>query len=293
MSNNKLTGTENFQFDTVVEPKNRLFDLNLKELWRYRDLILLFVKRNFISQYKLTVLGPAWAVIQPLLTTVVFTIIFGNVAGLAPGGVNSFVYYLCGTIFWQYFASCLTMVSHTFTGNSHIFGKVYFPRMVLPVSTVITNLISLGIQFFFFIVAWVIFMFVPGYTMNPGWQIIFLPLMLVELALLALGCGIVISALTTKYRDLAMLVSFGVQLWMYASPVAYAADMFAGSKIEFIYWLNPVCPVIETIRYDFLGSAAAQFRPVMWGISWITTFIILCVGVLLFSKVEKTFMDTV
>ena len=228
MSNNKLTGTENFQFDTVVEPKNRLFDLNLKELWKYRDLIFLFVKRNFISQYKQTVLGPAWAVIQPLLTTVVFTIIFGNVAGLAPGGVNSFVYYLCGTIFWQYFASCLTMVSHTFTGNSHIFGKVYFPRMVLPVSTVITNLISLGIQFVFFIVAWVIFMFVPGYTMNPGWQIIFLPLMLVELALLALGCGIVISALTTKYRDLAMLVSFGVQLWMYATPVAYAADMFRG-----------------------------------------------------------------
>ena len=288
MSNNKLT-----EFDTVVEPKNKLFDLNLKELWKYRDLILLFVKRNFISQYKQTVLGPAWAVIQPLLTTVVFTIIFGNVAGLAPGGVNSFVYYLCGTIFWQYFASCLTMVSNTFTGNSHIFGKVYFPRMVLPVSTVITNLISLGIQFFFFIVAWVIFMFVPGYTMTPGWQILLLPLMLVELALLALGCGIVISALTTKYRDLAMLVSFGVQLWMYATPVAYAADMFSGSKVEFIYWLNPTCPVIETIRYAFLGSSAAQFRPAMWGISWITTLIILCIGILLFSKVEKTFMDTV
>ena len=288
MSNSKLT-----EFDTVVEPKNKLFDLNLKELWKYRDLILLFVKRNFISQYKQTVLGPAWAVIQPLLTTVVFTIIFGNVAGLAPGGVNSFVYYLCGTIFWQYFASCLTMVSNTFTGNSHIFGKVYFPRMVLPVSTVITNLISLGIQFFFFIVAWVIFMFVPGYTMTPGWQILLLPLMLVELALLALGCGIVISALTTKYRDLAMLVSFGVQLWMYATPVAYAADMFSGSKVEFIYWLNPTCPVIETIRYAFLGSSAAQFRPAMWGISWITTLIILCIGILLFSKVEKTFMDTV
>ncbi len=288
MSNSKLT-----EFDTVVEPKNKLFDLNLKELWKYRDLILLFVKRNFISQYKQTVLGPAWAVIQPLLTTVVFTIIFGNVAGLAPGGVNSFVYYLCGTIFWQYFASCLTMVSNTFTGNSHIFGKVYFPRMVLPVSTVITNLISLGIQFFFFIVAWVIFMFVPGYTMTPGWQILLLPLMLVELALLALGCGIVISALTTKYRDLAMLVSFGVQLWMYATPVAYAADMFSGSKVELIYWLNPTCPVIETIRYAFLGSSAAQFRPAMWGVSWISTFIILCIGILLFSKVEKTFMDTV
>lgn len=284
---------DNLQFETVVEPKNKLFDLDLKELWKYKDLILLFVKRNFISQYKQTILGPAWAIIQPLLTTVVFTIVFGNIAGLAPGGVNSFVYYLCGNVFWQYFASCLTMVSHTFTGNSGIFGKVYFPRMVMPIATVLTNLISLAIQFSFFLVAWVIFFFVPGYSMAPGWQIVLLPLMLLELALLALGCGIVISALTTKYRDLAMLVSFGVHLWMYATPVAYPAEMFSGSKVEFLYWCNPTCPIIETIRYAFLGGSAAQFRPEMWGISWITTFIILFIGILLFSKVEKTFMDTV
>ena len=280
-------------FETIIEPKNKLFDLNLKELWKYRDLILLFVKRNFISQYKQTVLGPAWAVIQPLLTTVIFTLIFGNIAGLAPGGVNSFVYYLCGTVFWQYFASCLTMVSHTFTGNANIFGKVYFPRMVLPVSTVLTNLISLAIQFGFFLVAWVIFFFVPGYEMRPGWQIALLPLLLLEMALLALGCGIIISALTTKYRDLAMLVSFGVQLWMYATPVAYSAAMFKDGPWDFIYWCNPTCPIIETVRYAFLGPAAAEFRPGMWGISWIVTFAILCVGILLFSRVEKTFMDTV
>lgn len=284
---------DNQAFETIVEPKNKVFDLNLKELWKYKDLTLLFVKRNFISQYKQTVLGPAWAVIQPLLTTVVFTLVFGNIAGLAPGGVNSFVYYLCGTIFWQYFASCLTMVSHTFTGNAGIFGKVYFPRMVLPVSTVITNLISLAIQFSFFLVAWVIFLFIPGYEMQPGWEIVLLPLLLVEMALLALGCGIIISALTTKYRDLAMLVSFGVQLWMYATPVAYSAAMFKDGPWDFLYWCNPMCPVIETIRYAFLGSAAAQFRPGMWGISWITTFVILFIGVLLFSRVEKTFMDTV
>ena len=280
-------------FETIIEPKNKLFDLNLKELWKYRDLILLFVKRNFISQYKQTVLGPAWAVIQPLLTTVIFTLIFGNIAGLAPGGVNSFVYYLCGTVFWQYFASCLTMVSHTFTGNAGIFGKVYFPRMVLPVSTVLTNLISLAIQFYFFLVAWVIFFFIPGYEMRPGWQIALLPLLLLEMALLALGCGIIISALTTKYRDLAMLVSFGVQLWMYATPVAYSAAMFKDGPWDFLYWCNPTCPIIETVRYAFLGPAAAQFRPGMWGISWITTFVILFIGVLLFSRVEKTFMVTV
>lgn len=288
-----MKSNEKMQFDTVVEPRSGWFDIDVKEILKYKDLILLFVKRNFISQYKQTILGPAWAVVQPLLTTVVFTLVFGNIAGLAPGGVNSFVYYLCGTVFWQYFASCLTMVSSTFTSNSNIFGKVYFPRMVLPISTVLTNLISLGIQFVFFIVAWVIFLFVPGYLMNPGWQIALLPLLIAELALLALGCGIIISALTTKYRDLAMLVSFGVQLWMYATPVAYSAEMFSGTKVEFLYWLNPTCPVIETIRYGFLGEAAAQFRPEMWGISWIFTFVILFIGVVLFSRVEKTFMDTV
>lgn len=281
------------QFETVVEPVNGWFDLHLKELVKYKDLVFLFVKRNFVSQYKQTVLGPAWAVIQPLLTTVVFTLVFGGIAGLAPGGVNSFVYYLCGTIFWQYFSSSLSMVSSTFTSNSHIFGKVYFPRLVLPISTVLTNLISLAIQFVFFIIAWVIFFFVPGYSMHPSWQIVLLPVMILELALLALGCGIIISALTTKYRDLAMLVSFGVQLWMYASPVAYAAEMFSGSKLDFVYWCNPICPIIETIKYGFLGEVAAQFRPEMWGLSWVITCVILVFGILLFSKVEKTFMDTV
>lgn len=280
-------------FDNDIGPAGGVFDLHLKEVLKYKDLIFLFVKKNFISQYKQTVLGPAWAVIQPLLTTVVFTLVFGNIGGFAPGGVNTFVYYLCGTIFWQYFSSSLTMVSSTFTANSSIFGKVYFPRLVLPVSTVITNIISLAIQFSFFIIAWAIFLFVPGYSMHPSWQIALLPLMLIELAMLSLGCGIIISALTTKYRDLHMLVSFGVQLWMYASPVAYAADMFSGGWVEKIYWLNPICSIIETIRYGFLGSVAAQFRPVYWGISWVFTVVILFVGLLLFHRVERTFMDTV
>lgn len=281
------------QFETVVEPKNKVFDIDIKGLWKYKDLMLLFVKRNFISQYKQTVLGPAWAVIQPLLTTVVFTLVFGGIAGLAPGGVNSFVYYLCGNVFWQYFANNLTMVSSTFTANSSIFGKVYFPRLVLPISTVMTNLISFAIQFAFFLVAWVIFLFVPGYTMTPGWQIVLLPVLLLQMALLSLGCGIIVSALTTKYRDLAMLVSFGVQLWMYATPVAYSASMFSGSKWEFLYWCNPTCSIIETMRYAFMGSAAAQFKPLFLLISWAFTIVVLVIGVMLFTKVEKTFMDTV
>lgn len=284
---------EKTQFDTIIEPKNKLFDLHLKELWKYRDLMLLFVKRNFISQYKQTILGPAWAVIQPLLTTVVFTVVFGGIAKLAPGGVNSFVYYLCGNVVWGYFSSCLTMTSSTFTANSNIFGKVYFPRLVLPISTVMTNLISLAIQFSFFLVAWIIFMFMPNNVMTPGWQIALFPLLIVEMAMLSLGCGIIVSALTTKYRDLAMLVSFGVQLWMYASPVAYPAAMFSGSRWETLYWCNPMAPIVETVRYAFMGSAAAQFRPGFLLISVATTLGILLIGVLLFGKVEKTFMDTV
>ncbi len=281
------------KFETVIEPRNGWFDLHLKEVWSYRDLILLFVKRNFISQYKQTVLGPAWAVIQPLFTTVIFTLVFGGVAGLAPEGVNGFVYYLCGTVAWTYFGTSLTMTSTTFTANSSIFGKVYFPRLVIPISTVITNLISFVIQFAFFLIAWVIFMFVPGNAMQPNWEIALIPLLIIQMAMLALGFGIIVSALTTKYRDLAMLVSFGVQLWMYATPVAYPASMFAGSSLYNIYWLNPMTPIVETFRHAFLGDLAATFRPEYLGISAGITLLVLLIGVVLFSRVEKTFMDTV
>ena len=283
----------NMEFETIIKPKNGWFDLHLKEVWAYRDLTLLFVKRNFISLYKQTVLGPAWAIIQPLLTTVIFTVVFGGIAKLSPNGINGFVYYLCGNIFWQYFGTSLSMTSTTFTANSSIFGKVYFPRLVLPISTVITNLISLGIQFIFFIVSWAIFMFMPGNIMQPSWLIALVPFLVVEMAMLAMGVGIIVSALTTKYRDLTMLVGFGVQLWMYATPVAYASTLFSGSKWETLYWCNPMTPILETIKYSFMGPTAAQFRPVFLMISVIVTAIVLFVGVLLFSRVEKTFMDTV
>lgn len=281
------------EFETCIEPQNGWFDLHLKDVWAYRDLIMMFVKRNFVSQYKQTILGPAWAVIQPLFTTVVFTLIFGGVAGLAPEGVNGFVYYLCGTVAWTYFSSCLTMTSTTFTANSSIFGKVYFPRLVLPISTVITNLISLAIQFSFFLIAWGIFLFLPGNLMTPNWYICLIPVLVVEMALLALGFGIIVSALTTKYRDLAMLVSFGVQLWMYATPVAYSASLFEGSRFYNLYWCNPMAPILETFRYAFMGDVAAAFRPEYLLLGAGTTAVVLFIGIVLFSRVEKTFMDTV
>ena len=212
-----MAQTQNFT--TVIEPKSRLLDLHLKELWRYRDLIFLFVRRNFVSQYKQTILGPAWALIQPLMTTVVFTVVFGSLAGLSAEGVPSFLFFMSGNIAWGYFSNCLTSTANTFTGNAGIFGKVYFPRLVSPISTVLTNLISFGIQFAMFLVFLVIY-WING-VVKPTLYALLLPLLLLHMAMLSMGVGIIISALTTKYRDLRMLISFGVSLWMYGTPVAY------------------------------------------------------------------------
>ena len=275
---------------TTIKSKRGLLEIDLKELWKYRDLILLFVKRNFTSKYKQTILGPAWAIIQPLLTTVVFTVVFGGIAGLPTDGIPPFVFYMCGNILWQYFAGSLSSTSSTFISNSHIFGKVYFPRLVLPISTVLTNLISFAIQFAFFLIFWVIY-WVQGVGIHPNLMILMVPVLLLESAMLALGCGIIISALTTKYRDLAMLVSFGVSLWMYATPVAYAASDLIPAKWMWLYQLNPMTPILETFRYAFFGSGS--FNGLYYGISWAITIVILFVGVLLFNRVEKTFMDTV
>ena len=237
-------------FSTVILPKNGWFDIHLNEVWRYRDLIKLFVKRNFISQYKQTILGPAWALIQPLLTTVVFTVVFGSLAGLAADGVPSFLFFMSGNIAWGYFSSCLTATANTFTGNSAIFGKVYFPRLVSPISTVLTNLISFSIQFVLFLVFMVIY-WIKG-DVRPSLYALMLPLLLVHMAMLSLGVGIIISSLTTKYRDLKMLVSFGVQLWMYGTPVAYDIGIIP-PKYMSLYMLNPMTPIINAFRTAFLG----------------------------------------
>lgn len=282
------------EFETVIQPKTGWFDLHLGELLRYRDLIVLFVKRNFISQYKQTILGPAWAVIQPLLTTVMFTLVFGNIAGLAAKGVPSFLFYLSANILWTYFNQCLIQTANTFVTNRATLGKVYFPRLVMPISTVLSNLISLGIQYGF-MVLFLLYYIVTDQGVSPNYLVLMTPLIVLELALLSLGCGIIISALTTKYRDLAMLVGFGAQLWMYASPVAY--DMFGmevfapGGKWHNLYMLNPITPIINLFRHAYLGIAEVEWN--YYIISWATTTVILLLGVIAFSRVEKTFMDTV
>ena len=279
---------------TVIKPKSGWFDLPIRELFKYRDLIMLFVKRDFVSLYKQTILGPAWAVIQPFLTTVVFSLVFGSIAGLAADGVPSFIFYLSGNIVWTYFSNCLTKTSDTFIANSGILGKVYFPRLVMPVSTVISKLIDFAIQYAFML-AFLIFYTVTDAGVEPNLYMLMTPLLIVQLAMLSLGCGVIISAATTKYRDLRMLVSFGVQLWMYASPVAY--DMFSmgvfapGSKYYGLYMLNPVTPIINIFRYGYLGIGQIDWSA--YGISWIITALILFAGIVLFSRVEKTFMDTV
>lgn len=281
-------------FSTVIQPKTKWFDLKLKQVLEYRDLIFLFVKRNFVSKYKQTVLGPIWAVIQPLLTTVVFTLVFGNIAGLAPGGVPSFVFYLSGTILWTYFSSCLTQTANTFVSNSNIMGKVYFPRLVMPISTVFSEMIGLAIQYVFLII-FLVYYTVTGQGVHPNLWILMTPLMILQLALLSLGFGIIISALTTKYRDLAMLVAFGTQLWMYASPIAY--DMFSmgafapGGKWHALYMCNPVTSIVNLFRYGYLGIGTMEWN--YYFIGWATTIIIFIIGVVLFNRIEKTFMDTV
>ena len=276
------------RFSTVIVPKSKLLDFHLKEIWKYRDLIGLFVKRNFVSQYKQTILGPAWALIQPLLTTVVFTVVFGRLAGLAAEGVPSFLFFMCGNIAWHYFSGCLTQTANTFTGNAGIFGKVYFPRLVSPISTVLTNLISFGIQLVMFLVFLVIY-WVQG-AVQPTLYALMLPLLLLHMAMLSLGVGIIISSLTTKYRDLKMLVGFGVQLWMYATPVAYDIGIVP-ERFMSLYMLNPMTPIINTFRKAFLGIGTFDLPHYL--ISWGVTLAVLFFGLMLFNKVEKTFMDTV
>lgn len=281
-------------FSTVIQPKTKWFDLKLKQVLEYRDLIFLFVKRNFVSKYKQTVLGPIWAVIQPLLTTVVFTLVFGNIAGLAPGGIPSFIFYLSGTILWTYFSSCLTQTANTFVANSHIMGKVYFPRLVMPISTVFSEMIGLAIQYVFLII-FLVYYTVTGQGVHPNLWILMTPLMILQLAVLSLGFGIIVSALTTKYRDLAMLVAFGTQLWMYASPIAY--DMFSmgafapGGKWHALYMCNPVTSIVNLFRYGYLGIGTMEWN--YYFIGWATTIVIFLIGVVLFNRIEKTFMDTV
>ena len=285
---------EEQKFSTVIVPKTGWFDLKLNEVFAYRDLIFLFVKRNFVSKYKQTILGPSWAIIQPFLTTIMFTLVFGSIAGLAPGGVPSFAFYLSGTIVWTYFSSCLSLTANTFVVNSATMGKVYFPRLVMPISTVLSELISFAIQYTFLLI-FLVYYTVTDQGIHPNLWIFMTPLIILQLAMLSLGVGIIISALTTKYRDLAMLVGFGTQLWMYASPIAY--DMFSmgafapAGKLHILYMCNPVTSIVNLFRYGYLGIGTLEWN--FYFIGWGTTLVVLLIGIVVFSRVEKTFMDTV
>ena len=277
------------QKETVIRPRSGWFDFNLRELLRYRDLILLLVKRDFVSLYKQTVLGPAWAVIQPFLTTVVFSLIFGHVAGLAPSGVPTFAFYLSGNVIWLYFSGCLTRTADTFIANTKILGKVYFPRLVLPISTAISKLIDFAIQYAFLLL-FIVYYAATGAGVHPNLYVLMTPVLVLELGLLGLSCGIIISALTTRYRDLRMLMTFGVALWMYASPIAYDIGRIP-EKYYHLYMLNPVTSILGVFRYAYLGIG--QIDWLYYGVSWGITAVLLLFGIMLFSRVEKTFMDTV
>jgi len=279
---------------TRIRPKTGWFDINLKEMWSYRDLIWMLVKRDFTLIYKQTILGPAWVVIQPLLTTLIFTVIFGNVAGLPTDGMPKFMFYMGGNIAWHYFANCLTNTANTFIANRQLFGKVYFPRLCMPISIVISQLINFGVQFILFAGFVVYYGLQPGSSVNPNLELILLtPLMLLQLGMLGLGFGIIVSSMTTKYRDLSLLVSFGVHLWMYATPVAYPASMIADKypALLGVYMLNPMTPLIELFRSAYLGSPCYYLN--YYWLSIAVTVVVFVLGVILFSRVEKTFMDTV
>ncbi len=274
---------------TVIRPVSGWFDIHLSELWRYRDLIMLFVRRDFVAVYKQTILGPLWFLIQPLLTTVVFTVIFGRIAKIPTDGIPPMLFYMSGVVAWNYFAGCLNKTSDTFGGNAHLFGKVYFPRLTVPISVVITNLLTFAIQFALFLCLLAYFS-ASGSTVGLQPSIVFLPLLVVQMAALGLGSGIIVSSLTTKYRDLTQLVGFGVQLWMFATPIVYPASQIP-LNWQWIIGLNPMAPVVEYFRFAFLG--AGTVNPVQLGLSALTTLLVLATGIILFSRIEKSFMDTV
>ena len=290
------TVSENENWTTVIKPRTGLFEVNLKEIWDYRDLLTLFVKRDITVQYKQTVLGPLWWLIQPALTVIMYMVVFGGIAGIPTDGVPQPLFYLGGVCMWQYFADCLNKTSNTFVSNAGIFGKVYFPRLIMPLSTVTSNLVRFGIQFGLFVIVYIYYAII-GMATSPNWYFLLFPLLVVMMAGLALGFGIIISSMTTKYRDLQILFSFIVQLWMYGTPIVYPLSQVAGKTVlgvdlQFIMCLNPVTPVIETFKYGALS--AGEF--IGWGwlaYSFAFMLVVLSLGILIFNKVQKSFMDTV
>lgn len=278
--------------EEIIKPSSSLLELNLKEIWKYKDLLFLFVRRDFVSVYKQTVLGPLWFIIQPIFTTLVFTVVFGQLASIPTDGLPQVLFYMCGITCWNYFAECVTKTSNTFVINSAIFGKVYFPRLILPISIIITNLLKFGIQFFLFLGILFYYLY-SGSNIEPNLYILTLPLLLFIMAALGLGFGIIISSLTTKYRDFQFLISFGIQLFMYATPIVYPLSL-AKEKLGTYSWIataNPMTSIIETMKFAFLGEGVFSWYNLAY--SLIFSLVLLFLGVIVFNRVEKTFMDTV
>lgn len=284
------------QFKTHISSRHSLLDLHIKETFNYRDLIFLFVKRNFTAQYKQTILGPLWAVIQPLLTTVVFTIVFGNLAKLTtadvPGDyyIPGFLFYMTSNICWGYFSSTLSATSNTFLNNRATMGKVYYPRLVAPISTALSRLVSFGIQFALLLVIWGFFLIKGSTSIRVTPWLLLIPVLILQMMILAIGFGIIISSVTTKYRDLAMLVGFGLDLWRYGCPIAYGLQLVPGRYMT-LYLLNPVTPILTTFRYAMFGFG--YFNIFSYVFSWVISIIVFLIGLVMFSNIERTFMDTI
>jgi lipopolysaccharide transport system permease protein len=281
--------TSKSEYQYAITPKDKFLDLRLKDIWQYRDLLVLFVRRDFVATYKQTILGPIWFIIQPLLTTIVFTIVFGNIAKLSTDGLPPMLFYLAGVTSWNYFAECLKKSADTFTANAGIFGKVYFPRIIVPLSITITNIITFGIQLTLFLgfLAYYLFM---GAPIAPNWYICILPLLVLTMGLMGLGFGLYLTSMTTKYRDFKFLVAFGVQLLMYATPVIYPVSEVP-EKYQWIILANPMTSIIETFRYAFLGAGNMSWSGLAYSVGF--TLVLFISGLLLFNKTEKNFMDTV
>jgi len=281
--------TDSENWSLVIRPQRNLFDLRLGELWKYRDLTGLFVRRDFVSVYKQTILGPLWYLIQPILTTITFTVIFGRIAKMPTDGLPQFLFYMSGTVVWTYFSDCLNKTSNTFITNSQLFGKVYFPRLTVPISILISTLIAFIIQFILFL-GFTLYFWLKGAAIQPNIWVLFTPVLLVMMAGLGLGCGIIVSSLTTRYRDLRFLVAFGVQLWMFATPIIYPVSSIP-EQYQMLIKANPITPIIETFRYAFLGAGTVSIPNLLYSAGFM--LVVLTIGILLFNRIEATFMDSI
>ena len=277
------------EWSEVLTPERGRFDLRLGEVWRFRDLMFRFFRRDFVASYKQTVLGPLWFVVPTMITTGVFSVVFGKIGRIPTDGMPSVLFFMIGITAWNYFSACLTRSATTFTGNAGIFGKVYFPRLVMPISTILTNLLTFTIQFGMFLLFFAFYWW-KGVPVHPNWRVIILPILLVQMGALGLGIGCIVSALTTRFRDLAFMVQFGTQLWMYASCVVYPLSQIP-KEWRLLFILNPMVPIIESFRFAFLGGGIVE----IWhlAVSAVLTLILLLIGLSMFSRAEKTFMDTV